>query len=96
MTLLDRFRAQSRHKHPDPAVRVAFVEEIPLEDREMIAAIAREDEEPQVRRAAVSKLMDAKALSSILRDDPDESVQSAASAMRKLTRALAMHTDGVH
>ena len=81
MTLLDRFRSQSRHKHPDPAVRLAFVEEIPLEDREMIAAIAREDDEPRVRRAAVSKLMDAKALASILRDDPDESVQSAASAM---------------
>ena len=31
MALLDRFRTQSRHKNPDAAVRLAFVQEIPLE-----------------------------------------------------------------
>ena len=34
MTLLDRFRTQPRQKHPDPAVRLAYVEELPLADRE--------------------------------------------------------------
>ena len=43
MALLDRFRTQSRHKHPDPAVRLAFVQEIPLDERELLAEIARED-----------------------------------------------------
>ena len=62
MTLLDRFRTQTRHKHPDPAVRLAFVAEIPLDDRELMAAIAREDEDPRVRRAAVAKLMEPAAL----------------------------------
>jgi hypothetical protein len=81
MTLLDRFRTQTRHKHPDPAVRLAFVAEIPLEDRETIAAIAREDEDPRVRRAAVAKLMDAGALGSIARDDADEGVRGAAHDM---------------
>src|SRR5687768_9146953 len=81
MTLLDRFRTQTRHKHPDPAVRLAYVGEIPLDDREMIAAIAREDEDPRVRRAAVAKLMDAAALGAIARDDADEGVRSAAGAM---------------
>ena len=38
MTLLDRFRAQSRERHPDPAVRLAYVVEIPLDDRTQIAA----------------------------------------------------------
>ena len=56
MTLLDRFRTQTRHKHPDPAVRLAFVAELPLDDRETIAAIAREDEDPRVRRAAVAQV----------------------------------------
>ena len=37
MALLDRFRTQSRHKNPDPAVRLAFVQEIPLEERELLA-----------------------------------------------------------
>ena len=81
MTLLDRFRTQTRHKHPDPAVRLSYVAEIPLDDRELIAAIAREDEDPRVRRAAVGKLMDSSTLGSIARDDADESVRSAASDM---------------
>ena len=58
MTLLDRFRTPDRHKHPDPTVRLAYVEEIPLEARDLIAAIAREDEDERVRRAAIAKLMD--------------------------------------
>jgi Domain of Unknown Function (DUF349) len=81
MTLLDRFRTQTRYKHPDPAVRLSYVAEIPLDDREMIATIAREDEDPRVRRAAVGKLMDSAALGSIARDDADEGVRSAASEM---------------
>jgi hypothetical protein len=81
MTLLDRFRGQSRDKHPDPAVRLAFVEELPLSERDMIAAAAREDEDPRVRRAAISKLMDPAALSVIARDDRDEGVRAHAAAM---------------
>jgi hypothetical protein len=81
MTLLDRFRTQTRHKHPDPSVRLSYVAEIPLDDRQAIAMIAREDEDPRVRRAAVGKLMDSAALGSIARDDADEGVRSAASEM---------------
>ena len=81
MTLLDRFRTQTRHKHPDPAVRLAFVAELPLDDRETIAAIAREDEDPRVRRAAVAKLMEPAALGAVARDDADESVRGAALEM---------------
>jgi hypothetical protein len=81
MTLLDRFRTQTRHKHPDPAVRLAYVAEIPLDDRETITAMAREDEDPRVRRAAVGKLMDAAALAAITREDADESVRAAAQDM---------------
>ena len=81
MTLLDRFRTQSRDKHPDAAVRLAFVDELPLDDRTTIAAIAREDEDPRVRRAAVAKLIVPSALAAIAREDHDDSVRAQAAAM---------------
>jgi len=81
MALLDRFRTQSRHKNPDPAVRLAFVQEIPLEERELLTEIAREDTDARVRRAAVSKLMDPAALAGVARDDADEHVRSQANDM---------------
>jgi hypothetical protein len=81
MALLDRFRTQSRQKHPDPAVRLAFVEELPLEERELLEAMAREDEDPRVRRAAVGKLLDPGVLGAIAREDADEGVRADATAM---------------
>ena len=81
MTLIDRFRTQGRHKHPDPAVRLAYVEEIPLEERDVIALIAREDEDVRVRRAAVAKLMVPAALGAIAGTDRDEAVRAQAAAM---------------
>ena len=81
MTLLDRFRTQPREKHPDPAVRLAYVEEIPLDERGQIAAIAREDDDARVRKAAVAKLMDPAVLGQIARQDADEGVRGQATAM---------------
>jgi hypothetical protein len=81
MTLLDRFRAQPPNKHSDPAVRLAYVAEIPLDERDLIVAMAREDDDPRVRRAAVAKLMDPAPLGQIARDDHDESVRAAAISM---------------
>jgi hypothetical protein len=81
MTLLDRFRAQSRDKHADPAVRLAFVEELPLTEREAIATLAREDEDARVRKAAVGKLMDPATLATVARDDRDDAVRAQATAM---------------
>lgn len=81
MTLLDRFRTQARDKHSDPLVRLAFVDEVPLADRTTIAAIAREDDDPRVRKAAVAKLMAPADLAAIARDDRDESVRAQAATM---------------
>jgi hypothetical protein len=81
MTLLDRFRTPSRQKHPDPAVRLAYVAELPLTERELIIAAAREDEDVRVRRAAVAKLLDPAALSPIARDDADAGVRADAQNM---------------
>jgi hypothetical protein len=81
MAILDRFRAQPRQKHPDPAVRLAFVHEIPVDERDLLAEVARDDEDPRVRRAAVAKLMSPPALASIAAGDQDEGVRSQATAM---------------
>jgi len=81
MALLDRFRAQPRQKHPDAAVRLAFVQEIPIDERDLLAEMAREDSDPRVRRAAVAKLMDAVALAGVAKDDADESVRAQAVTM---------------
>ncbi|MEQ1871284.1 MAG: DUF349 domain-containing protein, partial [Vicinamibacterales bacterium] len=81
MTLLDRFRTQARDKHSDPLVRLAFVDEVPLAERATIAAIAREDDDPRVRKAAVAKLMAPADLAAIARDDRDESVRAQAATM---------------
>ncbi len=81
MALLDRFRAQPRQKHPDPAVRLAFVQEIPLTEHDVLAEMARGDADPRVRRAAVAKLMEPASLAGIARDDADEGVRSQALTM---------------
>lgn len=81
MTLLDRFRAQSRDKQSDPAARVAFVDSLPLSEKDAIGAAAREDDDPRVRRAAVAKLMDPALLAEVIRDDKDETVRAQAATM---------------
>jgi hypothetical protein len=81
MTLLDRFRTPSRDTHPDPAVRLAYVEQIPIDQRDVLVAVARGDEDARVRRAAVTKLMDPTALAEVARADVDEQVRGAANTM---------------
>ncbi|HMD35710.1 MAG TPA: DUF349 domain-containing protein, partial [Vicinamibacterales bacterium] len=81
MALLDRFRAQPRQKHADPAVRLAFVTELPITERDLLAEIVREDADARVRRAAAAKLLDPRTLASVLRDDADEGVRAQALAM---------------
>ena len=78
MAILDRFRSLPADRHPDPDVRLAHVEGLPLEDRAELEAVAREDESPRVRRAAVKKLMAPAILASIARDDADSGVRADA------------------
>jgi hypothetical protein len=79
--LLDRFRTASRHKDPDPLVRLTYIVEIPMDDRQTIASIAQEDEDARVRRAAVAKLLDPGVLGRIAVSDSDDEVRSAAAGM---------------
>jgi hypothetical protein len=81
MALLDRFRTQTRHAHQDPAVRLAYVEELPLDERDLLAAMARDDPDPRVRRAAVAKLLDPAPLAVVAGEDADETVRGRAVEM---------------
>src|SRR5262245_32433775 len=81
MPILDRFRAQPRQKHPDPTVRLSFVQEIPIDEHDLLSEIARADEDARVRRAAAAKLMNPSALAAIARDDADEGVRAQATTM---------------
>jgi Arc/MetJ-type ribon-helix-helix transcriptional regulator len=73
-------------------VRAAAVYEIGPEDGEVLRALAREDADTRVRRAAVARLDEGNVLADIARTDPDEEVRSE--AVRGLA-GLAAEADDV-
>jgi hypothetical protein len=75
MGILEKLRPQPRWKHPDPAVRAASIFELGPDDADTIRALAREDVEARVRRAAVARLDDIEVLLDVARTDPDEDVR---------------------
>lgn len=92
MGILERLRPAPRWKHADPSVRVAAVFEIGPEEGEALRALAREDADGRVRRAAVARLDDADVLADVARTDPDEDVRGE--AVRGLA-GLAAEADDV-
>jgi hypothetical protein len=78
MGLLEKLRPQPRWKHADPSVRAAAVYELGPEEGDALRALAREDADARVRRAAVSRLDDPSVLGEIGRTDPDEDVRAEA------------------
>jgi Domain of Unknown Function (DUF349) len=81
MGLLDRLKPPPRWKHPDPQVRLAGVQEIPEDEQDILASIAREDEDGRVRRAAVSRLGNVAVLTDVVGRDADESVRDEAAGV---------------
>lgn len=78
MGILEKLRPQPRWKHADPAVRVAAVYELGPEESEALHALAREDAEARVRRAAVTRIDEVPVLAEIGRTDPDDEVRAEA------------------
>ena len=78
MSILEKLRPTPRWKHTDPSVRVAAVYELGGDEGEALHALAREDAEPRVRRAAVTRIDDVAILGEIARTDPDEDVRAEA------------------
>src|SRR5688500_10256275 len=91
MGILEKLRPHPRWKHADPAVRAAAVYELSPEEGEALRALAREDVEARVRRAAVTRLDDLAILGDIARTDPDEDVR--AEAIRGLAGLAAESSD---
>src|SRR5688500_3156483 len=90
MGILEKLRPQPRWKHTDPAVRAAAVYELGADDTEALHALAREDAEPRVRRAAATRIDDPSVLADIAKTDPDEDVR--AEAIRGIA-GIAAETD---
>jgi hypothetical protein len=107
MSFLDRFKIQPKYKSADPEIRAAYVHELeagPLgeEDAAAIVALAREDEDARVRRAAAARIGDIGVLSGIAMSDADQSIRAevlerlaavAASDAAGASQALAALTD---
>jgi hypothetical protein len=81
MGILNRFKTQPKWKSADPAVRAAGVQEISEEEQELLASIARTDDDARVRRAAVSKLGTVAVLAEMVRSDADEGVRDEAAGV---------------
>jgi hypothetical protein len=62
MGILEKLRPTPRWKHTDPSVRAAAVYDIGPDEGDALRALAREDADPRVRRAAVTRLDDAAVL----------------------------------
>jgi len=78
MPILDRFRRRPQWEDPDPLVRASAVRQFAADQAELIATVARTDEDPRVRRAAVKRLHDAAVLAEVAQTDGDAAVQEAA------------------
>jgi hypothetical protein len=81
MGLLDRLKPQPRWKHADPAVRMAGVQELPEDNQDLLATIARDDPDARVRRLAVSKLGSVAALAATIERDSDTQVREEAAGV---------------
>jgi len=77
-TLIDKFRSRPEWQHPDAAVRAEAVLRLPASDHELVLALAREDADARVRRAAVKRLGEVAVLAEIAATDADPGVREEA------------------
>lgn len=80
MGLLEKLRPQPKYKHADPAVRLEALHEVEATDQETLTALATEDPDARVRRAALARVTDAGVLAGLVRNDGDAVTRDAAVA----------------
>src|SRR5918996_5994539 len=80
MGLLEKLRPQPKWKHADASVRLEGLHEIDDTDQETLTALATDDPDPRVRRAAIARVTHAGAIAAIVRNDTDEAARDAAIA----------------
>ncbi len=93
MGLLDKFRGQPRHRHADPAVRLEALNDIDENDQPTLVALATEDADTRVRRAALARVTDAGALAALVRNDADAAVRD--SGLGRLVQLAQLPTEQV-
>jgi hypothetical protein len=105
MSFLDRFKIQPKHKSADPDVRIAGVAELGPSDEDTAAlvALAREDTDVRVRRAAAARIEDVEVLAGIAGQEQDAGLRdelltrlaaiAAGDEQAAASRALAALTD---
>ena len=77
-TLIERFRSKPEWQSADPAVRAEAVLRLPSSEHDVVLALAREDADPRVRRAAVKRLSEGPVLAEIAASDADGGVRDEA------------------
>src|SRR5215510_13694664 len=93
MSILEKLRPLPRWKPADPAVRAAAVYDLGPDEADALRALAREDSEARVRRAAVARIDDISTVADVARTDPDEDVRTE--AVRNLAGVGAETSDAV-
>ena len=78
MGLLEKLRSQPKYKHADPAVRLEGVAEIDDADQNTLIALATEDADARVRRAAAARLTSPGALATMVRNESDAATRDFA------------------
>jgi hypothetical protein len=89
MGLLEKLRPQPKYKHADPAVRLEGLNEVEDADQDTLVAIATEDVDARVRRAAISRVSDAAVLASLVRNESDTATRDA--ALNRLVALAEQH-----
>jgi hypothetical protein len=95
MSFLDRFKLQPKYRSADPDVRISAVQDLGdgPDDAALLAAIAREDAEPRVRRAAAARVEEVAVLAALMVSDADEGLRSEIS-VRLAGVAASDNADG--
>ncbi len=86
MSLLDRLRP--KWQSADAEVRAQAVRELPKDEVDLLATVAKQDPDPRVRRIALKRIDSPRTLLSIAETDGDHSLRSFA---RKRARQLLVH-----
>ena len=83
MKLLDKLRSQPGWESDDPSTRVAAVRDLVDDDgsQQLLLQIARDDDDPSVRREAVVRIEDLGALVGIIQSDGDGAVRMEAQSI---------------
>jgi hypothetical protein len=80
MGLLEKLRPQPKWKHADPAIRLEGLHEIDDADQETLVALAQDDPDTRVRRAAAGRVRDAAVLAALVRNESDVATRDAAAS----------------